>query len=97
MLPIPALVLGLIVSTFLGAAFHLWQGGGLGKLLLYLILGWLGFGLGQFLAVRLNLTFASFGALHLGPAITVELIFLWFGRWLSNIEPEPKSLTLRKK
>ncbi len=81
----PALLLGFIISTLYGAAFHLWRGGGAGRFLLYLILSWLGFGIGQFLGERLNVSFASVGPLHLGMASLGSLVFLAIGLWLSQV------------
>lgn len=86
----PALILGLLISTLYGAAFHLWRGGRLWRLILYLILGWSGFWLGQFLAYRLGWTFFSIGSLHLGLATLLSAIFLIVGHWLSLVEIERK-------
>lgn len=86
----PSLLFGLVISTLYGAAFHLWKNGGLGKLFLYLILGWAGFWLGQFLAARLGWTFGSLGALHLGLATVGSVLFLGLGHWLSLVQIEPK-------
>jgi len=82
----PAFVFGFLVATLLGAAFHLWRGGGLGRLLLYLILAWLGFLAGQGLAGHFAWTFARVGPLHLGAAVAGSLLFLGAGHWLSLIE-----------
>jgi hypothetical protein len=97
MITLPALILGLLISTLLGAAFHLWRGGGLGKLVLYLLLGWIGFWFGQFLAVRFDLTFLSIGTLHLGASLLMGLAFLFVGHWLSLVEPEKRSSRLNRK
>jgi hypothetical protein len=86
----PALIFGIIISTLYGAAFHLWRGGNLWRLLLYLILSWTGFWLGQFVATRLGWTFASLGSLHLGMATLFSAIFLFAGYWLSLVEVERK-------
>jgi hypothetical protein len=86
----PALIFGLIISTLYGAAFHLWRGGNIWRLLLYLVLGWTGFWLGQFLATQLGWTFFSLGSLHLGMATLLSAIFLLAGYWLSLVEVERK-------
>ena len=44
---LPAFILGVALSTLIGAAFHFWRGGSLGRLLLYLVLGWVGFWIGH--------------------------------------------------
>jgi hypothetical protein len=87
---LPSILFGLLLSTLYGAAFHLWRGGSLGRLLLYMILGWAGFWSGQFLASRLDWTFGSLGPLHLGMATFVSAVFLAVGYWLSLVEVERK-------
>lgn len=88
---IPTLVLGLILSTLYGALFHLWRGGNAGRLLLYLILAWIGFWLGQIIGNYLNLTFDLIGLLHIVIATLGSLIFLAIGYWLSLIQAENKA------
>jgi uncharacterized membrane protein YeaQ/YmgE (transglycosylase-associated protein family) len=85
---IPALLFGFVLSTLYGAAFHFWRGGGAGRLLLYLILGWLGFWTGQFIGDRLGWSFASLGPLNLGMATLGSFLFLGAGYWLSLVEPD---------
>ena len=87
---LPAFLLGFIISTLYGAAFHFWRGGKAGRLLLYLILSWVGFWFGHFLAVRLGLAFGSIGPLHLGLATVGSVVFLVVGYWLSLAEREKK-------
>lgn len=87
---LPTLLFGLLISTLLGALFHLLRGGGFGRLILYLILGWAGFWIGHFTASYFGWTFGSMGPLHLGMAILVSLIFLVIGSWLSLIEVEAR-------
>ena len=86
----PALIFGIILSTLYGALFHLWRGGGLGRLVLYLILGWIGFWAGQWLATKLNLMFLSVGELHLGMATICSFALLALGYWLSPVNKQQK-------
>jgi uncharacterized membrane protein YeaQ/YmgE (transglycosylase-associated protein family) len=85
---IPTLVLGLILSTLYGALFHLWRGGNAGRLLLYLLLAWIGFWLGQLIANYFNVSFDTLGQLHLLFATLGSLIFLAIGYWLSLVQTE---------
>jgi hypothetical protein len=85
---IPALLFGLLVSTLMGAAFHLWKGGSLGRLLLYLILAWIGFWSGHMLANNLGWTFGSIGPLRFGMAILVGIVTIFAGYWLSLVNQE---------
>ncbi len=87
---IPAFLLGLVLSTLYGAAFHLWRGGSLGRLFFYLALGWAGFWIGQWLAGQLGWLFLSVGPLHLGMATLLSAIFLFAGYWLSLVEVQRK-------
>lgn len=87
---IPTLILGLILSTLYGALFHLWRGGNAARLLLYLILAWIGFWLGQLVGNLLNVSFDLIGQLHLLTATLGSLIFLAIGYWLSLVQSEPK-------
>lgn len=87
---LPAIIFGLLISTLYGAAFHLWRGGSAGRLVLYLVLGWAGFWLGQFIATQLGWTFVSLGTLHLGMATLLSAVFLFGGYWLSLVEVERK-------
>lgn len=82
----PSLLLGIVISTLYGTGFHLLRGGNLGKLILYLILGWAGFWLGQALANSLDWQFLSIGPLHLGMATLLSFIFLSLGYWLAKSE-----------
>jgi hypothetical protein len=85
---LPSILFGVVISTLLGAAFHLLRGGGLGRLILYLVLGWVGFWAGQILAMQLGWGFGTLGSLHLGTAILTGLVFLGIGYWLSLVEVE---------
>lgn len=85
---IPALVFGFLVSTLMGAVFHLWKDGGFGRLLLYVILAWIGFWGGHILANSLGWTFGSVGPLRLGMALLVGALTLYAGYWLSLIRSE---------
>jgi uncharacterized membrane protein YeaQ/YmgE (transglycosylase-associated protein family) len=83
---LPAFLFGFLLSTLYGAAFHLWKGGGAARLLLYLILGWIGFWSGHLLAAYFDWTFDSLGQLHFGTATLGSLLFLGVGYWLSLVE-----------
>jgi hypothetical protein len=83
---LPSIFLGLIVSSLFGAFFHLWRGGGPGRLLLYLLLSWFGFWGGHNLGIRWEWNFLSLGPLHLGTAIFGSVIALAIGYWLSLVD-----------
>jgi uncharacterized membrane protein YeaQ/YmgE (transglycosylase-associated protein family) len=83
---LPTLAFGILVSTLYGAAFHLWRGGSLGRLLLYLLLGWVGFWVGHALATNWGWDLLSVGSLRLGMATIGSFLFLLVGYWLSLVE-----------
>jgi hypothetical protein len=85
---LPAILFSILISTFIGALFHLWRGGKAGRLLLYLILSWLGFATGQFLGKALGWIFWSVGPIHMGMACLVCILFLVAGYWLSLVKPD---------
>ena len=87
---LPALFFGLLLSSLYGAAFHLWKGGSLKKLLLFLILAWMGFWAGHLLAARLGWTFFALGPVNTGMATLGSVLVLLVGNWLSQVEVQRK-------
>ncbi len=80
-----SLLIGVLLSTLYGALFHLLRGGGFGRLVLYLILGWIGFWAGQFIAAYYQFDIGSLGQLHVGVATLSSLLFLVAGAWLTSL------------
>lgn len=87
-MPLPSILFGVILSSLYGALFHLWRGGSLGRLILYIILSWVGFWAGHVLGGQLGWSFASVGALNTGMATLGSLLFLGLGYWLSLVQVE---------
>lgn len=83
---IPTLLFGVLLSSLYGALFHLWRNGGLGRLILYLALSWVGFWAGHLVAGMLNWTFGSVGALNTGLATVGSILFMIIGYWLSLVQ-----------
>jgi hypothetical protein len=91
---LPAFLFGALLATLYGAGFHLLRGGGLGRLVLFMILSWMGFWTGQVLAGRFGWTIASLGPLHLFTATLFSLVFLGIGHWLTKMDnPAGKKMT----
>ena len=83
---IPSIIIGIVISSLYGVAFHLWRGGGLGRLILYVVLAWIGFWIGHIIGNSQGWTFVSLGPLRLGAATVGSIITLGFGYWLSLVE-----------
>jgi hypothetical protein len=83
---IPSFLMGALIATLYGAAFHLWRGGGFGRLVFYIVLGWVGFWLGHWAGGALGWTFAALGPLNLGMATLTSAVVLLLGHWLSLVE-----------
>ena len=80
---LPAFFFGTILAGLYGAIFHFWRGGRLGKLLLFLLIGWAGFWAGQIVAVLTGLQFLQVGPIYLGTASLFSFLVLGLGSWLS--------------
>ncbi len=85
---LPIVVFGVLLASLYGALFHLWRNGGLGRLILYLLLSWGGFIVGEVVGSALGWTFWSVGALHIGSATIGSILFLAAGYWLSLVKVE---------
>lgn len=83
-MPSPTIALGFILATLYGAAFHLLVGGDARRLAFFLLAGWLGFTLGQFLGVVFAVTIFSIGPLHTFAATLGALIALFVARILTG-------------
>ena len=82
---IPSLVFALIIASLYGALYHLIRGGGLGRLLLFLIFGWAGFAAGHLVGTWQEWILLPVGELNLGMSTLGSLIFLIGGDWVSRI------------
>ena len=85
---LPSILIGIVISSLYGGAFHLWCGGGLGRLLLYLILAWIGFWGGHTLGTLWGWTFFNLGPLQLGMATLCSAVTLGLGYRLSLVDRE---------
>ncbi len=82
----PAIIFGIVLSSVYGTAFHVWKGGGFARLLLYVILSWVGFWIGHIIGGALSWNFAAIGPINAGMATIGSAIFLFVGEWLSRVE-----------
>ena len=91
MMTIPSLVLGLVIALLIGALFHLFLGGGLGRLFLYLIFSLIGSAAGQYVGSWRNWILFPIGALNLGMVIIGSLVVLIVGYWFSLVRVRPNN------
>ncbi|MFH2040094.1 MAG: hypothetical protein ABIJ65_11740 [Chloroflexota bacterium] len=87
---LPILLLGFVISTLYGALFHFWKGGSIFRMVLLLILSWIGFWVGHIVGGLLNISFWTVGILNAGMATVGSAVFLFVGYWLSLINVERK-------
>lgn len=80
---LPAIVFSIFMALLLGSLLHLWRGGSLMRLLLYLVLSLIGFFGGHFAANLLSIRFFRVGPINLGMGILGSLVLLGLGYWLS--------------
>ncbi len=83
---LPSYVLGTIYALLIGSLFHVWRGGGAGRLLLYLVLSLAGGAAGQWLGLWQGWSVLPVGPLDLGLITAGSLLFLLIGYWLSLVE-----------
>jgi len=82
---IPSLIFALLIASLYGALYHLIRGGGLGRLLLFLIFGWTGFAAGHFLGIWRGWVLLPVGEINLGLSTLGSIFFLIVGDWVSSI------------
>jgi hypothetical protein len=84
----PAIIFSFFVASLFGSLLHLWRNGGLFRMVLYLVLSWIGFFGGQLIAQSLSIHFLDLGTIHLGMGILGSLLLLGLGYWLSLIDTQ---------
>ena len=87
---LPAVLLGIVLSTLFGAIFHFWKGGSLRRLVFLLLLSWMGFWAGHLLGVSQHWSFFKIGVLYTGMGTVGSLVFLFVGNWLSLVDVQRK-------
>lgn len=82
----PAFVFAVFLAALFGSLLHLWRGGPLWRLVLYLVLSEVGFFVGHALGEILLINFINLGPIHLGFGILGSLALLGLGYWLSLVD-----------
>lgn len=82
---LPTILLGVVLSTLYGAAFHVLRGGSMRKLFFYLLLAWAGFWIGDQAGTSFGWIFWPVGVLNAGAATVTSLGLLLVGEVLSRL------------
>ncbi len=83
----PALIYSALLATLIGSLFHLWKGGSGGRLLMMLILSWIGFFLGNLVARSTGIEFLMIGSISGGFGSLGSILLLVLGNWFSRLDP----------
>jgi len=90
-MPLATILFGITLSTLYGSAFHVLRGGSGRKLILYVLLAWAGFWIGDQVGLYFGWTFWSVGVLNAGTGTVGSMLFLLVGDLISRI-PFPGSV-----
>ncbi len=85
----PGLAISALLATAYGAVFHLWRGGGYGRLLQYLMAAWGGFALGQAISWLGGWEFAMLGQVHVLEGTAGSLALMLIVHWLVAMPTAP--------
>ena len=80
------IILGFLLATVYGAAFHVIMGGPARRIILYILAAWVGFAAGHFVGDLINMEFLKLGVLHLFSASLGAWIALVASWWLTAHE-----------
>lgn len=79
----PAILLGFVGATLLGALYHLWRGGGPVRIIFYLLMAWFGFAAGTYVAHLRGWVLWVIGQVDVGFGALGALLMLALGDWLT--------------
>lgn len=88
----PTTVFGFILATLFGAGFHILVGGDARRLALFLLAGWIGFGIGHVLGVIFSINVLNIGTLHTVTAVLGAVMALLAAQVLTNNRNKKRSL-----
>ena len=84
----PSFVFSSLLASFWGAAFHFWKGGSGGRLVVNLILSWIGFFLGNWVGTSWDISFLMIGPISGGFGSLGSLILLFFSNWIIQLDSQ---------
>ncbi len=83
-MPSPNVTFAFILATLYGAGFHLILGGDARRFAVFLLAGWLGFGIGQMVGMTFGIDAYNIGALRVVSATLGALIALTAAGFLTS-------------
>jgi hypothetical protein len=78
----PYILLSLLLGATYGTLFHLWRGQSIRDLIIYFLMGIIGFGLGQGLGNLMGVNLLLIGPLHIIEATVASWVSLFAIQWL---------------
>ncbi len=87
----PIFIFAFVIATMFGLAFHVIMGGNARRMVLFIVTGWLGFLLGQYIGGYLGVTLLKIGVVHLLPASAGAIGLLIFAHVLTADPTTPVS------
>jgi hypothetical protein len=84
-MPLPTIAFGILLSTFCGAFYHFIRGGSSKRIVLFLVLAWAGFWIGDSIAWYLGWSFMPVGLLNAGMGVVFSFVFMLVGDLLSHV------------
>ncbi len=82
----PAFFFSALIATFIGALYHFWKGGSGSRLVLMLVLSWIGFILGDLIARSIDFDFLMIGPISGGFGSLGSILLLVLGNWFSRLD-----------
>jgi uncharacterized membrane protein YeaQ/YmgE (transglycosylase-associated protein family) len=76
-MPDPVITFAFVIATLIGAVFHFVVGGDARRLAMFLLAGWLGFGIGHLLGNTLDIDLLMIGELRMLSAATGAMFALF--------------------
>lgn len=76
-MPDPIVTFAFVIATLIGAVFHLVVGGDARRLALFLLAGWVGFGIGHLLGNTLDIQLLMIGELRMFAAASGAMFALF--------------------
>lgn len=88
----PTTIFGFILATLFGAGFHILVGGDARRLALFLLAGWVGFGVGHLVGVLFMVNIFNIGTLRIATATLGAVLALIGTHLLTNDKNNKRSI-----